>query len=161
MALKHRVEITRELMEDLFIIEDGSLHWRLSRGRANAGDRCGWVDQAGYRYIGVSGRLFQEHRLLFFYFKGYMPDLVDHEDRDTSNNFIANLRVADKVLNSVNRDLQSNNTSGVRGVGWNKNAGKWVAYIKHHGKHLHLGLFDLFEDAVAVRLKAQQELWNA
>jgi len=161
MALVHRVEITRELMEDLFIIEDGALYWRESRGCALAGNRCGWVNDAGYRFIGVHGRLFQEHRLLFFYFKGYMPDLVDHEDRDTSNNFAYNLREADKALNSINRDKQTNNTSGVRGVGWNKNSGKWVAYIKHKGKHKHLGLFEVFEQAVEARKVAEAQLWNA
>lgn len=161
MGSKYRVEITKELMDELFTVEDGALYWKASRGCALAGNRCGWVSEDGYRFIGINGRLFQEHRLLFFYFKGYMPDLIDHEDRDTSNNLMYNLREADKVLNSVNRGLQANNTSGVRGVGWNKNAEKWVAYIKHHGKHMHLGLFDLFEDAVKARLKAQAELWNA
>ena len=161
MALKPRVEITRELMEDLFTIEDGALYWKHSRGCALAGDRCGWVDEDGYRFIGVQGRLFQEHRLLFFYFNGYMPELIDHEDRDTSNNLSSNLREADKALNSINRGLQSNNTSGIRGVGWSKASGKWRAYIKHNGKNLHLGVYDSFEQAAEARKGAESGLWNA
>lgn len=161
MALRHRVEITRELMEDLFTIEDGALRWRVSRGCALAGNRCGWVDGDGYRYIGISGSLFQEHRLLFFYFNGYMPALVDHEDRDTSNNLSANLRDANKALNSINRGKQANNTSGVRGVGWSKASGKWRAYIKHNGKDIHLGVYDDFEQAAKARKDAEFELWNA
>lgn len=155
-----RTKLTKELVDELFIIQDYKLYWRNSRGCAAAGNRAGWLDADGYNFIGINGRLFQEHRIIFFYYYGYLPELVDHIDRDTSNNQPDNLRAADKVINSVNRGLQSNNTSGVRGVGFNKNSGKWVAYIKIGGKHIHLGLRDYFEDAACLRKQAELTHWG-
>jgi|SRR5690606_8174803 len=153
-------ELTKEFIDDLFVVDNYQLFWKQRRGCAAAGKRAGWLDADGYNYIGINGKLFQEHRLIFFYYYGYLPLLVDHIDRDTSNNHPDNLREADKVLNSINRGLQSNNTSGVRGVGWNKNSGKWISYIKIDGKHKHLGLFELFEDAVIARKKSELEHWG-
>lgn len=45
------------------------------------------------------------------------------------------------------RALQSNNTSGYKGVTWNKHAQKWLAHIRIHGKLLHLGCFSSPEEA--------------
>ena len=86
---------------------------------------------------------------------GYLPNLVEHRDRNKLNNKIQNLRDGDKELNSWNRDLQANNTSGFRGVSWNKGANKWHAYIKVKGKRIHLGLFETAEEASTAYVKAR------
>ena len=56
------------------------------------------------------------------------------------------------------RKINNNNTSGVRGVSYRKNRGKWRAYIKIKRKNIHLGNFDTKEDAIAAR-KAAEEKW--
>ena len=65
--------------------------------------------------------------------------IIDHINRDPLDNQKANLRIADKTLNSQNRGLQSNNTSGYKGVSWCQN--RWQAYIKINGKKICLGSF--------------------
>jgi hypothetical protein len=86
--------------------------------------------------------------------------LIDHIDRDPSNNHIANLRAADKRLNAINTGLPSNNTSGIKGVSWHKAGCKWTAQIKDKGRKIHLGSYTLLEEAIEARLKAEEELWS-
>lgn len=109
----------------------------------------------GYLKVTIDRKSFLVHRLVFLMHYGYLPECIDHIDRNKLNNRPDNLRAADKKLNSWNRSKQKNNTSGSRGVSWNKSAGKWHAYIKVEGKRRHLGLFDCKEEA---RIRYEQEL---
>ena len=56
--------------------------------------------------------------------------------------------------------LQSNNTSGVRGVSWEKNQKKWQASIGFQKKSYHLGYFNDLEEAKQARQKAEEELFG-
>lgn len=53
-----------------------------------------------------------------------------------------------------------NNTSGVRGVSWDKNRRKWAATIVFKGKTYHLGRYNNIEDAAAVRKEAENALFG-
>ena len=66
----------------------------------------------------------------------------DHIDRDGLNNLESNLRPDPNGRNNANQDIRVDNTSGFKGVSWNKARGKWVAQIGIAGKKRHLGLFD-------------------
>lgn len=56
------------------------------------------------------------------------------------------------------RKLNRNNTSGIKGVSYRKDRGKWRAYIKIKRKNIFLGNFDTKEEAIAAR-KAAEEKW--
>lgn len=81
-------------------------------------------------------------------------ELVDHIDGDRLNNRRSNLRVATQSQNQFNRSKPRNNTSGFKGVSWKKSHKSWQAIIKVHGKHIHLGYFDIPEEAHAAYMKA-------
>lgn len=49
-----------------------------------------------------------------------------------------------------------NNTSGHKGVSWNKRRELWEAYIQVHGKRKYLGRFDKYTDAVKARELAEE-----
>jgi len=83
---------------------------------------------------------------------------VDHVDGDRANNKIENLRLATVPQNRMNRRKSKANTSGRKGVSWNKASKKWVAYIKAHGKRKHLGFFECLEEAHAAYRKAADEM---
>lgn len=68
--------------------------------------------------------------------------LVDHIDGDPLNNRRANLRLATASENGMNRGKQSNNTSGYKGVVFDKQKGKWAARICANKKTHHIGYFD-------------------
>lgn len=61
---------------------------------------------------------------------------------------------------SIECELPKNNTSGHKGVSWNKSHQKWQAYIGIHGKTIKLGYFDNIEDAIRVREEAEQEYFK-
>lgn len=86
---------------------------------------------------------------------------VDHINRDHTDDRIDNLRWATYDEQNQNRgpmSMRRDNTSGVRGVHWNKTAAKWRAQIQVNGTKLHLGWFDDIHDAEAAYLAKRREL---
>lgn len=59
-----------------------------------------------------------------------------------------------------NGKLPKNNSSGHKGVRWNKGRGLWEAYIQVHGKKKFLGRYSKFEDAVKARELAEEEYFE-
>ena len=86
--------------------------------------------------------LFGAHRLAFLIHHGYLPYDVEHKDLDKSNNRINNLRPSSRSQNNANKPKQRNNTSGYKGVFWNKQVKKWLAYTKQYGKQIRIGWFN-------------------
>lgn len=60
----------------------------------------------------------------------------------------------------ASQTLNRRNTSGVKGVTWHKQKGKWKAFISFQGKYKHLGYFEFLDDAIAARKKAEKELYD-
>ncbi len=82
---------------------------------------------------------------------------VDHIDNNKENNTLINLRYATAQQNNQNRSISSKNTSGTKGVNWNKKAMKWRAQICINGKLIHLGSFLNKEDAVNIRIQRAKD----
>ena len=106
-----------------------------------------WYYDEGYAVRNSSGghgrrSLIQMHRVIC-----NPPDKkeVDHIDRCSINNQRSNLRVCTKTENAWNTGSQKNNTSGYKGVCWNK--GRWQASIRVNGSRIHLGRFDDVKEA--------------
>lgn len=53
-----------------------------------------------------------------------------------------------------------NNTSGIKGVTWNKNHKKWEAYISIHGKRKYLGNYDYLAEAQQARQLAEEKYFT-
>ena len=85
------------------------------------------------------------HQLVCPCKEGYEPD---HLDRDKLNNLDDNLIPKTHMQNLHNRDKHSNNTSGYKGVSWDKRSQKWLAYKTVNKKRKHIGLFDNIDDAI-------------
>src|SRR6185369_15339637 len=100
----------------IYIPEVGTFLWRTSRRRGKKGDVAGCL-RAGYRWIGIEGKVYPAHRLAFLWMTGRWPCTrdVDHINRDPSDNSWANLREATSSQNSSNRPLPKNR-SGYKGV---------------------------------------------
>ncbi len=85
---------------------------------------------------------------------------VDHKDRDRLNNTVENLRSADDSENGMNKGIRSNNTSGKVGVHWSRGNKKWCAMICVKGKHINLGYFDDYNEAVKCRIDAEHKYFK-
>lgn len=84
-------------------------------------------------------------------------EYADHKDRNTLHNWRDNLRLASGTQNSANKSMQSNNTSGYKGVTFCKQTGRWRAQIQYKGRHIPIGRFDTRELAyVAYCMKAEE-----
>ena len=86
--------------------------------------------------------------------------LVDHRDRNIFNNTQENLRPCDRSQNGANRTKLSSNTSGYKGVYFNKIRQKWQASIMINKKQITLGRFNNKEMAAKVYDKAAKELFG-
>ena len=82
---------------------------------------------------------------------------IDHINHNPMDNRKENLRKCSGSENCRNRMKATNNTSGVKGVSWHKVTNKWMAYIGVSHKLIYLGLFTNIEDAVKVRLEAEEK----
>jgi hypothetical protein len=111
--------------------------------------RVGYVDKrTGYCYISVCGRRYTAHRLAFVLMNGSFPKgLVDHINRNSSDNRWCNLRDTTQHVNQMNCGLRRNNKSGARGVCWSNKEQKWVLYVRMGGVKKRIGCYKFLQDA--------------
>lgn len=83
---------------------------------------------------------------------------TDHRDGNGLNCTRLNLRLCTPAENARNRSRQGNNTSGYKGVSWEKVREKWRAEIQANGKRFMIGRFENLMDAVFARDKAARKL---
>ena len=65
--------------------------------------------------------------------------LSDHRNGNGLDNRRKNLRACNVQQNKANSRLPKNNTSGFKGVYWEKKLKKWGALIRVNGKAIYLG----------------------
>lgn len=151
--------ITKELCDSLFKYENGKLFWKVApAARTKIGDEAGGISPSGYRVIAYKGMRFYTHRVIFLMNNGYLPKCIDHIDGNPKNNNIENLREASQGQNLCNRVIGKNNTSGIKGVWWDKARNKWSAEIMLDGKKKYLGRFVDKSEASEVMLLARELL---
>lgn len=88
------------------------------------------------------------HRLINQTPDGLQTDHINHNKLDNRKE---NLRSVTNQENHFNRPVDSNNTSGYKGVSWDKSRSKWVASITKDDRNIHLGRFGNILDAVRAR----------
>jgi len=84
--------------------------------------------------------------------------VVDHINHDTLDNRRSNLRVATPAQNGQNCRISVANKSGYKGVCWDSTNQKYLAVIRHNGKHIHLGRRATAEEAYKLYREAATRL---
>jgi hypothetical protein len=132
--------------------EKGIFYWKISKSsRAQKGKQAGYIHCYGYRIISIDKKNYQEHRLVWLFNHGVWPkNMLDHINGIRDDNRICNLREANIYQNNYNAKLRKDNTSGVKGVTWNKWNKKWHVQMRHNGKNKFYGYFEDLELAELV-----------
>ena len=148
-----------DLVHQLFEYKNGELYWKVRRGgRAVVGSLAGNTDTHGYRQVKINGIRYLMHRIIFLMHHGYLPEFIDHIDNDRLNNKIDNLREANRNQNAFNMRLYKTNTSGSKGVSWDKNRNKWMVRVGIDGVDKYFGHYEDIELADLVASEARCKL---
>lgn len=101
-----------------------------------------------YRRIGVDGRWYLAHRLVWFYVHGVWPkNELDHIDGNGLNNSLSNLRECNRVENCGNRGPSKNSTTKIKGIHWHKINKRWIVQIGGSKGKRYIGSFKTLTNA--------------
>jgi hypothetical protein len=143
--------ITQDYLHEFFHYdsETGVFSRKKRTGKSTTvGEIVGSDKGNGYLMLCLKSRLYLAHRIAWLYVYGEMPSLnIDHINGKRADNRICNLRLANQSQNIANAKLSKANTSGFKGVTWNKSANKWNAQLMLNYKRISLGNFEKKEDA--------------
>lgn len=112
----------------------------------------------GYPGARINGKLIYLHNFIIRDVR--KPYEIDHINRNRLDNRKENLRICTRQQNNCNKNIPSNNTSGVCGVYWDNTGKRWVARISKNKKTIFQKYFKNFEDAVIARKEAEKEYWG-
>jgi hypothetical protein len=104
--------------------------------KVRKGDVAGGTGHGRYYTVRFNYRIYYNHRIVWELFNGDIPEglVVDHEDQDSHNNLIQNLRLLPHSVNCRNSKRSSANTSGATGVSFQKDIQAWRASWMEAGK---------------------------
>lgn len=163
-----------DYIKSILRYENGKLYWldRPCDSFANEWTFRNWIKrhlgkEAGHQdkrngrwHVKIQGVILFRYHIVWAIHHGYWPDQLDHADLDTMNDRIENLRECTDTQNQANRRKSKANTSGFKGVSWNRGRGKWMAMISRNCRNKNLGYFDTPEEAYQAYLKAAREQWG-
>lgn len=138
----------------------GALNWKNPTSERVAEGRCaGVLAGNGRRYVDLDNKRYLAHRVIWFYVHGKWPSAnlaaLNGNYDDLS---LANYEERTARETARGGGARTTNTSGIRGVSWDKTKGKWLAYITHNYKSQYIGRFDTKEEAGAAREAFERNL---
>lgn len=141
---------------------DTGLFIRKERGKESKPLGSNHSKPGGYLKFSIDGVLYFAHRLAWFYVHGDWPKgMIDHKNRNKSDNRICNLRVSDHSKNGHNSNLSIANKTGFTGVTFVSKINKYRSCIVKNRKRIHLGYFDTPEEANDAYLSAKRTVFPA
>jgi hypothetical protein len=130
------------------LVDDEDYEWLMAEGP--------WCYGGGYAVKGQGKTSIKMHRFILGLIPGDGKE-TDHINHDRSDNRRRNLRICTSSQNNANVNRRSDNTSGYKGVYFNRRDGKYVAQISVNGRQIELGHFDIIEDAARAYDKAARK----
>jgi len=154
--------LSKEMLNELYEYKDGELYYKVTRAaRARQGAIVGSIHTQGYRVTKINNIEQKIHRLIFALHHGWWPLEVDHINGARADNRIENLRSANDIQNAQNAKLRKDNTSGVKGVHWDKVSKKWMVRVSVLGKEKYFGVFADLEFAELVAIEVREKYHGA
>lgn len=118
----------------------------------------------GYLRVIVDGKTYRYHRAVFLFHRGYLPKQLDHINGIKTDNRIENLRESTQKQNRGNSRRPVTNTSGYKGVTYDRKMGKFRASI-YAGRSMgrkakYLGYFSDAAEAARAYDKAARKAYG-
>lgn len=158
--MRHRINsIRQQTLEEHFKVDvsTGTLH----RTKATRRDFLGPVGHdngQGYLRLCFQGSLFLVHQIVWRLVHGKVIPIgkvVDHINGDPGDNRPSNLRAVSQSRNKLNAGPYRTNTTGKRGVTFNKGKGKYEVTITVDQDRVWIGQYDTVQKAVLARELAE------
>ena len=114
----------------------------------------GHLNPSGYLQVTFGGKCFQAHRLAWRLHTGEWPsDEIDHINRIKDDNRWANLRAANRYINTQNVGTRKDNKWGVKGISFDSRSQQWRVRRQRFGKSHNLGFYDDFFEACCAAIR--------
>lgn len=140
-----------------FLSERSKRSWQSFSGKNAGFKHKAKRSKTDYFAVKAFGKTYKAHRVIWEMHFGSIEDglQIDHIDGNGLNNRLSNLRVVSQSDNQRNRGLQSNNTSGIKGVTKETKTGGFIVRINDGSKRKYLGFFRDYFDACCARKSAE------
>ena len=152
--------LTQERLKEVlhYNPDTGVFHRIQSRGGAASGRITNKPNKAsGYILIRIDNIKYQSQRIAWLYMVGEWPDEIDHKNHIKHENWWGNLREVTHGDNMKNTSKRKDNTSGITGVHWREDVGRWYASIQNEGQKYFCGAFTEMWDAICARKSAEHK----
>lgn len=116
------------------------------------------INDSGYVVSNPLGKWIRMHILIMNRIDANDEKDIDHINHNQKDNRKENLRIIEHFQNITYCKTYLNNTSGRKGVYWDKSKNRWVVYITYNKKTHFIGRYENFEDAVKAREEAEQKI---
>jgi len=160
----NKPRLTQQRVQELLEYDEhsGEFRWRVTKNpNIRKGEVAGCQARSEYWSIHIDGRNYRAHQLAWLYVKGeWGRPLIDHRDGNPLNNRWTNLRLATHTNNAANRPRLPRNTSGFKGVSFDRRRGAWAAQITKEGKRYFIGRYATPEEAHAAYVAKARELFG-
>tara|TARA_E500000318_G_C3569068_1_gene217016 strand:+ start:7436 stop:7984 length:549 start_codon:yes stop_codon:yes gene_type:complete len=142
--------------------DTGVFTWKVNRRyTARKGSVAGLKNDSGYILLTIESKRYRAHRIAWLLVHGEWPkNQIDHINGVRDDNRIENLRHVTNAQNAANASLMPCNTSGFKGVTYDKDRSKWHSQIKKDAKKYFLGRYDCKIEAAKAYDKKAIELFG-
>lgn len=160
--IRDEVILTQELLKEYLHYDalTGVFTWLKSKANSvKVGNIAGCTDNNNYIVFSLFNKMYKAHRLAYMYMEGFLPVegmLIDHIDRNASNNAWNNLRLSTYSQNLCN-SVTKVGVSGIKGVTFLYKVGRWRGNVELAGKKL-VKDFKTVEEAAAWVREAREQL---
>lgn len=150
---------SKQLVKEYFRYTNGSFVRVKSTGSSLAGQKTiGTKHHTGYMRIRFLGKQCAFHRLVWSWHYGETKFRIDHINGRKDDNRIENLRLSNSASNSWNQGKHRQNTSGHKGLFFDKRDKLWYGAVQANGKRVKVGWSKNKNKTLKVLIEKRKEL---